>query len=350
MKQTLSQADAQRAAQLKHTAEENDRVLRLLAQYLNLTPRLLDTKMVTDLAKECNITIDEAFRALFSAACGLNVPDDANDRRIERLYFRQGLHRLSPADYRNDPYTKQIRFSDLSVGKWRFTHGSYHAFEPFVCGHPIVTPDFREIPQIGYFESDFSFPSVTENGVEWMTVTPNEIETMREPIAQAHGRVLTYGLGLGYFAFHVAEKPDTVSVTVVERDVELIKLFQAHILPQFPHREKLRIVTADAFAFTEQHMSPADFDTAFIDLWHDQSDGLALYLRMKRLESRFPKTVFSYWIEPTILSSIRHMVLDRIFACDNSETAPVIRSYAEIEAMLTDEYLRALAPKLRQLS
>lgn len=343
MKFRLSPSDALRAARLQQNVSENDRVLRLLSDYLNLTPRLLDRKTVLELAEDCSVSPDDAFRTLLCACLGLNIPDSPDDRRLERLYFQPGLRRLSPDVYLNDAYTRTVRFSELSVGRWHFTHGEYLAYEPFVCGHPVLTSDFREIPQLGYFDSTFRFPSVTENGVEWMTVTPNEVETMREPIAQAHGRVLTYGLGLGYFAFHASRKSEVESVTVVERDTELIGLFREQILPQFPQKEKLHIVSGDAFDFTERQMVSGQFDCAFVDLWHDQSDGLPLYLRMKRLESRFPGTDFSYWIEPTILSSLRHMVTDRIFDGEGAE----IRSFEEIRTMLSDAYLRNLAPKLR---
>ena len=346
MKLTLSPSDALRVARLKKITEENDRILRLYANYLNLTPRLLNARTVRDLAADCTIPAADAFRALFSASIGLDVPDNPDDRRLERVYIQAGVRSLSPTPYRNDAYVKTVRFGDLSVGKWRFTHGEYHAFEPFVCGHPVLTSDFREIPQIGFFEERFSFPSVTENGVEWMTVTPNEAETMRAVIGEAHGRVLTYGLGLGYFTFHASQKPEVQSVTVIERDPDLIGLFRNCILPQFPNRDKITVLHADAFEFTERDMKPEAFDLAFVDIWHDQSDGLPLYLRMKRSESRFPATAFRYWIEPTLLSSLRHMVTDRIF----DETAGAeVRTYGEIETMLGDDYLRALAPKLRRL-
>lgn len=346
MKLNLSPSDALRVARLKKITEENDRILRLYADYLNLTPRLLDARTVRDLAADCGIPVADAFRALFCASIGLEIPDNPDDRRLERVYIQPGVRCLSPAPYRNDAYVKTVRFGDLSVGKWRFTHGEYHAFEPFVCGHPVLTSDFREIPQIGFFEERFSFPSVTENGVEWMTVTPNEAETMRAVIAEAHGRVLTYGLGLGYFAFHASQKPEVQSVTVIERDSDLIGLFRDCILPQFPNRDKITVLNADAFGFTEHDMKPDAFDLAFVDIWHDQSDGLPLYLRMKRLEAGFPQTAFRYWIEPTLLSSLRHMVTDRIF--DETDGA-VIRTFGEIETMLGDDYLRALAPKLRRL-
>lgn len=346
MRLALSHEDLMRVARLKKITEDNDRVLRLFADYLNLTPRMIDARTVRELAAECEIPTDDAYRTLLCAACGLEIPDSAEDRRLERTYFRPSLRRLSPEVYRNDEYARTVSFSDLSVGKWHFTHGGFCAYEPFVCGHPTLTEELREIPSIGYFDEPFRYPSVTENGVEWMTVTPNEVETMREPIARAHGDVLTYGLGLGYFAFHASQKETVGSVTVVERDEALVGLFSDRILPQFPQAKKIRIVCADAFAFTEQIMQPKQFDFAFVDLWHDQSDGLPLYLRMKRLEARFPETEFSYWIEPTLLSSLRRMVTDRIFEEDGGAE---IRSFEEIRTMLSDVYLRTLAPNLRKI-
>ncbi len=346
MKRLLSPHDLVTVEKLRQTVANNDRILLLLSNYLNLTPRLLDAKTVSEFAQECSLPTADAFRVLFSAVCGLDVPKNADDRRLERLYLNVGLRCLSPLPYLNDAYVKAIRFGDLTVGKWKFTHESFHAYEPFVCGHPILTDDFREIPQIGFFEKEFRFPAVLENGVDWMTVTPNEVETMKEPIEKANGRVLTYGLGLGYYAFHASQKANVDSVTVVERDDKLIHLFKDRILPQFPQKEKIRVVSADAFSFTEEQMTENQFDFAFVDLWHDQSDGLPMYIKMKRLEARFPHTEFAYWIEPTILSTLRHMVLDKLFD-DGDKTE--VRNFGEIATMLSDGYLQNLAPKLRKI-
>lgn len=80
-----------------------------------------------------------------------------------------------------------------------------------------------------------------------MSVTPNEIETMRAPIARAHGRVLTFGLGIGYFAFMAASKADVESVTVVEREAAVIRLFTRLLLPQFPCAQKSASSAATRF-------------------------------------------------------------------------------------------------------
>ena len=85
-------------------------------------------------------------------------------------------------------------------------------YEPFVCRDFKVLPDGRMLPQIAFFTEKYPFPAVLENGREWMTLQPNEMVTTWPAIAKAKGRVLTFGMGLGYFTYHAAEKPEVESV------------------------------------------------------------------------------------------------------------------------------------------
>lgn len=55
-------------------------------------------------------------------------------------------------------------------------------------------------------------------------------------------------------------------------------------------------------------MPKEGYDYAFVDLWHDISDGVSLYLRMKKLEKKSPNTKYLYWIEDSILSNLRFCV------------------------------------------
>ena len=95
-------------------------------------------------------------------------------------------------------------------------------------------PDGAVLPVLGYFAQPFAYPVLTENGREWMTATPNEINTIRPMAEAAHGHVLTLGLGLGYFAFHALLNPRVERVTAVERSADAIRLFRERILPAFP--------------------------------------------------------------------------------------------------------------------
>lgn len=323
----------------------NERFTMLLADYLNHTPRLVSARMVKKLSEECSLPKEDTFRVLLGAAIGLDTSTNAEDKELEKRYLLPALHRLNPKEWLQDAYLTTIRFPTIKAGNWAFRTERYAPYEPFVCGLPKQTEDGREIPQLGYFTSDFTFPAVFENGVEWMAVKPNEIATMRAPIEAAHGKTVAFGLGLGYFAFHASQKETVTEVVIVERDPAVIELFTTHILPQFPHREKIRLLQADAFDFAQHNLPKENADFAFVDIWHDQSDGLPLYLQMRRLESLCPKTQFCYWIEPILLSSLRNMVFDRI--CDDGPGE--LSSFEEARALLQDSYLRSLAPKIQPI-
>lgn len=324
--------------QIKQSMKDNDLIVRILSEYINLRPRFLNTEMVESLAADCEIEATDAFRILLCAACGLDTAAEREHRLLEANYFRAGLHRLSPEEYLNDAYRHTVHIPTAKIGKWELCTHSYLPYEIFVCNHPVLTREMREIPQIGYFTEEFVFPAVLENGIEWMTVTPNEVETMRAPIRESRGKVLTLGLGLGYYAFHASQKSEVTQVTVIERDAEVISLFRDHILPQFPHKEKIKVIEADAFDFLEKQLPTSSFDFLFADLWHDASDGLDLYLRIKKYEKNYPAMHFSYWIESSLLSVLRKMVFDRI----TDPVSPLQLKGVSPEHLLSDAFLRTL--------
>ena len=154
------------------------------------------------------------------------------------------------------------------------------------------------LPVLGYFARPFAYPVLTENGREWMTATPNEINTIQPMAEAAHGHVLTLGLGLGYFAFHALLNPRVERVTAVERSADAIRLFRERILPAFPRPEHLTILQADAFPAAPALYRSGQYDFVFADLWHDAADGLPMYERLKQMEVPGPE--YRYWIEKTL--------------------------------------------------
>ena len=317
---------------------DNDLVVSILSEYINNHPRFIDSAMVEDLARECHVSNHEAFCTLLSAACGLDTVDNPAHRTLERQYFIPSLQKLEPSVYENDAYAKTVKFPNVTHGKWELCQHSYAPYEPFVRTHPVLTRELCEIPQLGYFDVEFPFPAILESGIEWMTITPNEVETMREPIAKCRGRVLTLGLGLGYFAFHASEKPEVERVVVVERSHDVIEIFKTYLLPQFPNADKIEIVEADAFEYMEKDMPRGKFDYVFADLWHDASDGLEMYRKLKKYEPLAPKTEFDYWIEPSLLSLLRHIIYRRI--TDPKE--PLTLGDLTPETVLTNAFLKKL--------
>lgn len=285
-------------------AELNLSALEKISDYLTRHSRFITEQDVREITA-VGVSEAEAMLLLLCAATGVEEERSAMERELARGYFALGLKRLDAAQLADNPYMRMIRFPEAKLGRWQMTRLRYAPYELFVRDDLMILPDGREIPQLGYFAEAFAYPAVLQDGREWMTVTPNEIATMEAAIAAAHGHVCAMGLGLGYFAFMVSEKETVSRVTVVERDEQAICLFEAHILPQFPHKEKIRIVHADAFDYVKTSMAGEDADFAFVDLWHDVADGAQLYMKMKLLEPFAPGTQFSYWIETSITSFLR---------------------------------------------
>ena len=273
---------------------ENDRVLWLVSGFLNSDPRAIQAEAVDALAQECRLSAEEAYLALLAAW----LEQEPGDAALLRRYLPRMARRMEPSLIREDAYCQRIQPIRAREGSFELTVDRYAAMELFVCDDFIKTDDGRVYPQLGWFDEEVSFPAVQEDGRTWMTVTPNEINTMRACLERTHGRVVTYGLGLGYFAFHALLREDVSSVTVVERSADVIRLFERHLLPRFPRRECLRIVQADAFEHMRDMLPKTECDTVFADLWHDVSDGLPMYRRMKALETPGPS--YLYWIEPTL--------------------------------------------------
>ena len=275
----------------------NTRLAQLYSLYMNLSPRALDAELIEPLAKDCSISRAEAFANCLAAYFDLDAAGE--DRLFFRHWLLPSIEEQSPALYTGDAYFKNIKIPADVRGKWEFKEEFLAPFEPFVCRDFKVLPDGRMLPQIAFFTEKYPFPAVLENGREWMTLQPNEMVTTWPAIAKARGRVLTFGMGLGYFTYHAAQKPEVESVTVVDISGDVLDLFRTHILPQFPHKEKIKLVQKDAYAFAEQDMA-GNFDFVFADIWHDAGDGREPYLKMKQYERRFPDIAFDFWLEDTI--------------------------------------------------
>ena len=282
----------------------------LVADYLNEHPRAITPELMASVLPDNADAATEQFvyAALLSGFLGLDPDVSAEDRFIVDQYIRPGLLRMDPSVWRENPYYRQIRIDPAVCEGWELAWQRYEPYEMFLRDDLLLTDDLRQIPALGYFPAAFSYPSVLQDGREWMSIKPSEIASSQAAIDAAFGRVVTFGLGLGYFAFMAARKASVVSVTVVERDPAVIRLFNERILPQIPERGKITVIQADAFDYLDRQMRPAEVDFIFMDIWHDIADGTDLYLRAKQYEARFPHTRFTYWIE----RSLRCALVDRL--------------------------------------
>lgn len=234
---------------LAEQREANNNAAWSMSEYINETPCAITERLMKEADPSGELPEEILYAAFMAGFCGISEDDTTINE-----YFQDAVHCLETRKYRDNPYLKNIKFPDTATRHWKFTHYSYRPYEAFICNDIDIDKNLREVPQIGFFRERFAYPAVEQDGREWMAVKPSEIETMRAPIEEATGRVVTFGLGLGYFAYMVSEKPDVTSLDIVERSEEAIALFERHILPQFPNKEKIRIIRSDAFGFLNENM------------------------------------------------------------------------------------------------
>ena len=325
----MNEKDKLKFGRLTDLFERNFKITRLYADYLERYPEVITKEMIDTLTEDGEISKEEALVAILSEIFALNF-EDPSDRILIRDYLTPSVRLLDSEKYKNDPYYKKIKINDLKSGNWELKSECYPAYRGVIAGDMIMGGDFSEIPPLGFFTEDFHFPAVLENGNEWMTLTPVDLDTCEDAIARAHGKVVTFGLGLGYYAYMASEKEEVESVTVVELSEDVIKLFKENILPQMEHREKIRIVCADAFEYAKKVMPKEKFDVAFVDTWRDASDGAPMYKRMKALESLSPDTEFLYWIENFLISRLRAEKFSEIYDKIETNAKDAPESYEEI--------------------
>ena len=220
-------------------------------------------------------------------------------------------------EFDDNPYLKNIHFDDAKCGNFRLTHDIYAKYEPVLYDIPAIK--YVPIPRIGVFDHRFKFPCLKENHEAWMSVTPNEIYTMQKPIEEAAGNVLTLGLGIGYYAYMVSQKPDVSHVTIIEKEPAVIKLFETVILPQFEHKEKITVIQADAMEYMEA-LEDGQFDYCFADIWIGCYDYIP-YLTLKKICKKFESIKMSYWIEDSIVQCLTGyvftIILQELYKSDN---------------------------------
>lgn len=293
----------------------------------------------------------ETFKIILMESC-LYFDEFSTETRnyLKYNYIDKSVKKCDVNVYLNDPYYKNIKIEDKKIGKWDLKMQTIKPYQGFLRDDIVVCEDGREIPSLGFFDTEFRYPAVLENDNEWMTLIPSEIETLREGIEKAHGKVITFGLGLGYYPYMVSLKENVSKVVIVERDESVIQLFKEYILPQFENKEKIEVINVDAFEYVKSMRS--DFDFAYVDIWRDASDGIDMYIKMKNIEHLWSNTEFMYWVETSILAELNRyvfLVLLKRFKdtkLDNTldpMTRQIEEYYKDFKIENTDDLMKAMS-------
>lgn len=259
----------------------------------------LDNKNRQIQVKKNKLTFTDFALNLRNKLC-LKEEHEYFDKNLMKYFY--SLKELSPKEFINNDY---YAFLNSIPTSGKIENGIYLPNEVFQYDEKVVKQaDFYgDFTQFAYFKAPFTFKRLSKDDTTWMSIIPHEIKTFENPIKLAKGDVLTFGLGLGYFAFMASKKENVNKIDVIEFDEEIISWFKENIYPYIPHKGKINIIKGDALKYD----FVSHYDYLFIDIYHNEADGLPLYLdlikKIKNIDS------CDFWIEKTLLIYLKRFLV-----------------------------------------
>lgn len=267
-------------------------------------------------------------------------------------YEVSNIKELDIKDYINDRYYLDIKPKEVKIkmndNSYHLYYKYYKPFNYFLYDEiKVKDKDYKEINSLGYFNTPFKYLVLDKNDETWMSIIPHEINTMKEDISKIKGNIVVYGLGLGYFIYLASLKEDINKIIVIEKDIEIINIFNKYLLPLFNNKskDKIIILNDEAFSFNETKLVNNKYianniliNYCYIDIYHNPLDALSSYIRFIRNESKNSNITYLYWIEDSIICYIRRIIIS-IFE-------EALSSYDDKDYIDNDDYLNNFINKL----
>lgn len=116
-----------------------------------------------------------------------------------------------------------------------------------------------------------------------MSDTEMEKRTNLKFCSKAHGDIIIGGLGIGMIIMAIQDKPEVRSITVIEKNQEVIDL----VTSQIELNDKVKIVHADVFDWYPE--KGVKYDMSYMDIWNCVNETVYRkeMLPLKRKYARF---------------------------------------------------------------
>jgi hypothetical protein len=189
-------------------------------------------------------------------------------------------------------------YRDGRVGQWKLTHTGFGLDRGYysglwsVCGMPLLMRDSS---------------GNGESWETWMSLSPHEIESQELGCRYAMGHTAVMGLGMGWVAVNIALNPEVHKVTVIERDPEVIDLFeQSGALGGLPAEiaDKIRVIQADALEW--QPDTAVDF--LYADIWRTLEEPQTLD-DVRRMQANVQADVIYFWGQELLIHSLANAIV-----------------------------------------
>jgi ribosomal protein S18 acetylase RimI-like enzyme len=206
-------------------------------------------------------------------------------------------------------------YRETRIGQWKLTRTGFcldRGYYSGLCGVNGMPVLMRIGTGDGEHRQDWE---------TWMSLSPHEIESQELGCRYARGHTVVMGLGMGWVAINMALNPAVEKVTVIERDPEVIELFQqARALDGLPDEvgDKIVIVLADALEWRPQE--PVDF--LYADIWRCLEEPQTLD-EVRRMQANVRAQCIYFWGQEL---AIHALAARKPEACaDGGEWAEAVR-------------------------
>lgn len=208
---------------------------------------------------------------------------------------------LSTQAFLETPYQKNITFDDIADERVKLEKITIPSNQLFNVDSIQYDPkkELDDSMVLRALDEEYQATVLSIDDDVWMLDIYSEANTIDPYAKKAAGKVITFGLGIGYFVYMALLNEKVDSITVIENDPRVIEVFKRHILPQFPCNDKVTIVLGDALDYFNESTLVA-YDYCFVDVYQSSDDGLIMMERL--LENYLPEYHSTdFWIEQSCL-------------------------------------------------
>ena len=204
---------------------------------------------------------------------------------------------ISADAWENSLYHRTVDLSRISSGHFTYEKEIINGGELFNCDSLIKDPEhaLNDSMKLRALDRDCTAVYLLQDDEDWMLDAPSEAATNDICAAAAHGNVLTFGLGIGYFLFMCAQNKAVSSITVIEQSQDVIDMFTKYIQPQMQLNVPVTIKQGDAYEHWNKD-TLSGYDYVYTDIWQSSLDGLAAMQELLELYLP-PLAQADFWIE-----------------------------------------------------
>ena len=213
---------------------------------------------------------------------------------------------IEKKDYIDNPYLKNINFKDIKLKD--FSYETITIEKGYLFNIDEIQDDknkeLNDYMILRAYKQDTDMMFLKQGKQEWMMASISEFRTNDPYAKKAHGNIITFGLGIGYFIYMASLNENVKSITVIEKSKEVIELFN-QIKDQFPNKD-INIINGDAFDyFNQQYLK--QFDYIYVDIYQNNVDGRIMIEKL--LEQYLPPyDKCNFWIENSCLSIVKSLI------------------------------------------